>query len=79
MEDPYRGAYHFWQTHAKSWEVMPRIRRPVAGANLYLCGEAWSTAQGWILGALNTAERLLEDHFGLPRPDWLPADVYLGA
>lgn len=78
-QDPYGGAYHFWQTGAKTWEVMPRVRRPIADTNLSICGEAWSTGQGWILGALNTAERMLQDQFGLPQPDWLPADTYLGA
>jgi lysine 2-monooxygenase len=57
---------------------MPRIRHPLPDANLYICGEAWSTNQGWVEGALNTAEHVLEDHFGLPRPGWLPDAYYIG-
>lgn len=77
-QDPYGGAYHFWQVGAKSWKVMPRMRRPFRDANLYVCGEAWSTGQGWVYGALATAELMLQEHFGLPRPSWLPRGVYLG-
>jgi hypothetical protein len=35
-------------------------------------------AQGWAEGALQTAEHVLQDHLGLPRPTWLPADAWLG-
>ncbi len=57
---------------------MPRIRKPFQDANLYICGESHSTDQGWVVGALNTVEHVLEDHFGLSRPAWLPADYFLG-
>lgn len=78
VQDPYGAAYHFWQVGAKSWEVMPRMRNPFPDANLYVCGSAWSTGQGWVYGALTQAELMLEEHFGLSRPNWLPPDVYLG-
>ena len=41
---------------------------------VFLCGEAYSVSQGWVEGALNTAERMLEEHFGLPRPAWVHPD-----
>jgi monoamine oxidase len=72
--DPYGGGFHFWNTHVRSWEVMPRIRRPVPGVNVFLCGEAFSAKQGWVEGAINTAETTLETYFGLPRPKWVPED-----
>lgn len=78
VQDPYGAAYHFWQVGAKSWEVMPRMRHPLRDANLYVCGSAWSTGQGWVYGALTQAELMLEEHFGLPRPTWLSPGVYLG-
>lgn len=77
-KDPYGGGWHFWKVGRKSWEVMPRIRRPVAGAPLYICGEAYSDAQGWVEGALRTAEHVLRDQLGLTRPSWMPADAVLG-
>ena len=75
---PIGAGWHFWKVGRRSWEVMPRIRKPVADANLYVCGEAWSTSQGWVEGALNTSERVLQDHLGLPRPPWLEPHVQLG-
>jgi len=60
------------------WTVMPFMRRPVPGESVHVCGEAYSTQQGWVEGAFCTAEKMLQEHFGLKRPDWLPADYYLG-
>ena len=77
-QDPYGGGYHFWNTHLCSWEVMPRIRRPSPDANVFLCGEAFSAKQGWVEGAINTAEMTLETYFGLPRPGWAPKDYDFG-
>jgi monoamine oxidase len=54
------------------------MRQPVPDANVYICGEAWSTTQGWAEGALQTAEQVLRQKFGLPGPSWLPAGVHLG-
>jgi lysine 2-monooxygenase len=76
--DPYGGAFHYWNTHVRSWEVIPRIRRPLPDTNLFLCGEAFSAKQGWVEGAINTAERTLETYFGLPRPTWAPKDYDFG-
>ncbi|GDY61272.1 hypothetical protein SAV14893_006650 [Streptomyces avermitilis] len=72
VQDPYGAACHFWQVGAKSWEVVPRMRHPLPDANLYVCGSAWSTGQGWVYGALTQAELMLEEHFGLA-----PSDVAL--
>ncbi|MFB7712741.1 hypothetical protein [Streptomyces sp. NPDC056105] len=79
VQAPYGAAFHFWQVGAKSWEMMPRMRRPRHDANLYVCGDAYSTGQGGVYGALTQAELMLEEHFGLPRPTWLPPGVCLGA
>lgn len=79
VQDPYGAAYHFWQVGAKSWEVMPRMRHPLPDANLYVCGSAWSTGQGWVYGALTQAELMLEEHFRLARPTWLSPSAYLGS
>lgn len=49
------------------------MRRPVADCDLFICGEAYSCAQGWTEGALESAEAMLEEHFGLDRPGWAGA------
>ena len=78
VEDPIGAGWYFWNPHVRSWEVAPRIRQPVPGYNVYTCGSCYSENQGWVEGALNTAEMLLESKFGLPRPAWVSADYYMG-
>ena len=76
--DPFGAAWHFWRPGTKSWEVMPRMRHPDPAVNVHVCGEAWSTGQGWVQGALATAEQVLQQELGLARPAWLPARADIG-
>ncbi|HKD09457.1 MAG TPA: FAD-dependent oxidoreductase [Bryobacteraceae bacterium] len=82
VADPFGGGWHNWRPCLKSWEVMPRIRtlsRPEdPDPRIFLCGEAWSNQQGWVEGALNTTEMVLETHFGLPRPGWVASSYDFG-
>ena len=57
--DPFGGAWHVWNVSVRSWEVMPRIVRPIEGLEIYVCGEAYSRSQGWVEGALESAERVV--------------------
>ena len=69
--DPYGGGAHFWNVGARSEEVSRRMCKPREDLPVYICGEAWSRAhQGWVEGALISAEMMLQTHFGLddPRP-----------
>lgn len=77
-DDPYGAGWHAWKAGFEFWKIMPRIRKPVESENVFICGEAYSINQGWVEGALQTAELMLEEHFGLKRPKWLPADYNLG-
>ena len=54
------GAWHCWNPGARSWEVMQRIVAPVQGREIYVCGEAYSWSQGWVEGALEGAERVVD-------------------
>jgi monoamine oxidase len=76
--DPYGGGWHFWRPTVKVWETLPRVRQPIAEASLYICGEAYANQQGWVEGALTSAEHVLQDHFKLKWPNWLPTDYYIG-
>ncbi len=67
-EDPYGGGVNFWQIHARSWEVMQAIVHPRDDVPVYICGEAYSQEQGWVEGALQTAEIMLQKHFHLSAP-----------
>src|SRR5207253_2316906 len=76
-QDPFGAGYHAWAAHYKAWEVMREVRRPVPGRLVTICGEAYSNAQGWVEGALCTAESVLEEFYHLPRITGLPADYPL--
>ena len=75
---PFGGAWHFWNPRVRSWVTIPGIRRPIGGVNLYTCGESFSNQQGWVEGAINTAEMVLEEYFGMPRPDWVDSNYRFG-
>jgi monoamine oxidase len=68
--DPYGGGVNFWNIHARSSKVIPAMINPVSGLPVYVCGEAYSNGQGWVEGALETAEMVLQKHFGLAAPAW---------
>ena len=69
--DPFGGGVHFWNRGYKSWDVLERMTKPVDDFPCYVCGEAYSTNQTWVEGALQTAEIVLQKHFGLPKPSWI--------
>jgi hypothetical protein len=69
---PYGDAFHFWYVHARSWEVIPYLRRPFDGVNLSFCGDCWSPSQNWIESALTSTESFLQSTFHLTPPPWLP-------
>lgn len=72
--DPFGGAYNLWKIHAKSWEIIPKMMQPVPDVPVYICGEAYCDNQGWVDGALQNAELMLQNHFQLYSPDWLLSD-----
>ena len=74
---PYGGGYHAWATHYRAWEVMRDVRRPLPARDVYICGEAYSNGQGWVEGAVCTAESILEDMFLMPRLAGVAADYVL--
>lgn len=77
-EDPYGGGWHSWTPFVKSWEVAPRILQPNPAHPVFICGESFSLDQGWVEGAINTAEMMLEHHFGLNPPSWVQPDYSFG-
>ena len=63
--DSFGGGWNSWNIGVKSDEVKHQIVQPSAERPLYICGEAYSDAQGWVEGALQTADLTLEK-LGLP-------------
>ncbi|HSU80842.1 MAG TPA: FAD-dependent oxidoreductase [Thermoanaerobaculia bacterium] len=64
-DDPFGGGWNNWNIGAKSWEVKEKIVQPLGDKiPFHICGEAYSDAQGWVEGALQTADLMLAK-FGL--------------
>jgi lysine 2-monooxygenase len=75
-EDPYGGGSHKWKANYRLDQIMCRMRKPVAEHNIHIVGEAYSYSQGWVEGALDTAESTLQEFFGLKTPAWLAPKDY---
>lgn len=58
-DDPYGGGWNAWNIGVRSWKVIRDIVQPDRRAPVYICGEAYSDAQGWVEGALQTADLML--------------------
>jgi monoamine oxidase len=77
--DPFGGGWNFWNTRVDVRDVMTRVKTPLGpDARVYIVGDAYSGAQGWVEGALTAAEVTLQEHLGIAPPEWLPKDYYLG-
>ncbi|MCI0562676.1 MAG: FAD-dependent oxidoreductase, partial [Nitrososphaera sp.] len=67
-KDPYGGACHSWRPGAKSWEAIDYLRafsldgreENKENKNIHICGEAYSDYQGFIEGALRSAEKVID-------------------
>ncbi len=71
--DPYGGGWHYYAVGHDGVADSAAMLKPLPGRALYVCGEAYSQAQGWVEGALERAETMLQKHFGLKPPGWLKA------
>ena len=69
-EDPYGGGANFWHLGVDSEQVARKILQPKGGIRVFVCGEAYSHQQGWVEGALRTADEMLFRHFKLELPSW---------
>lgn len=65
-DDPYGGGWNSWNIGVQSWKVLQDVIQPVPNQQVYICGEAYSDAQGWVEGALQTADMMLEKYFDIP-------------
>lgn len=70
-DDPYGGGWHEWKAGYRLDQIMCRMLKPVANQDVYIVGEAYSIGQGWVEGALDTAEQMLQTYFELKPPKWL--------
>ena len=57
---------------------MKEVRKPDKSEDVFICGEAYSINQGWVEGALQTADLVLQEHFGMKPPEWLTPGYNFG-
>ena len=61
-DDPFGAAYHLWSLGVDDAAVTQRMVEPLTG--LFVANEAWSDMQGWVNGALRSADLVLA-RFGI--------------
>eukprot|EP00754_Rhynchopus_humris_P021644 Rhum_TRINITY_DN14753_c0_g1::Rhum_TRINITY_DN14753_c0_g1_i1::g.118395::m.118395 len=66
--DPFGGGYHAWKAGFLVPDKMPYIRQPHIWDDVFVAGEAYSGAQGWVEGAFTEMEKILEAKYGLQPP-----------
>jgi len=69
--DPHGGGWHYYALGHDGLADFAAMLKPLPNRELYVIGEAYSLAQGWVEGALERAETMLQRHFGLAAPRWL--------
>jgi monoamine oxidase len=77
-KETHGAAWHMWRPGVEIRSAIRHMRHPLPDVPIYVCGEAYSRLQGWVEGALCSAELMLQQLFGLSQPEWLPRDYELG-
>jgi len=68
---------HYFKAGYKWWDLYVEARKMDEG--LSIVGEAFSFNWFWIEGALETAEYMLQEVYGLERPSWMTREDYCSA
>lgn len=72
----WRIGWHTWKAGIEAEKAIKGMMRPFGSdTDLFVCGEAFSPEQGWIEGALKSAELVLQE-LGLSPPDWIENSMY---
>jgi hypothetical protein len=71
----FGGGWNSWNTGVQSAHVVESIVEPVPDVPVHICGAAYSNAQGWVQGALETAELMLRKFGVAPLPAEPPRRV----
>jgi hypothetical protein len=70
-------AAHLWRAGVKWWENYNDALQPLgASSSIHIIGEAFSHNQGWMEGAIETAEHLVQEILGMAKPNWLQKKDY---
>ena len=50
--------------------------KATTGARLFVANQDYGYKNGWAVGGLQMAEKILQEELGLPKPAWLDEDWY---
>jgi len=67
--------WHTWNVPCQTQDSIVRIRRVFSKQDIFVCGEAYSAEQGWIEGALRSAEGVLSA-MGEAPPAWVSEEDF---
>ena len=59
--DPHEMGWAIWRPGVRSDDVIRAAVRPIPGLDLFVCGDSFSRAQGWVEGALETADMVVDE------------------
>jgi len=65
-DDPFGAGVHWWNPGVQSWRIVDAMTQPIKDVPCYVCGEAYSTVQSWVEGALLSADMMLQQRLNLP-------------
>ena len=65
------GALALWAEGIQPWDYWTQALSPAPGLPIHVCGDSLSMNQGWAVGAVETAEAMLQRAYGLPVPAWM--------
>lgn len=63
-EDDFEFAYHQWGLSVEDSKVRARLAKPYADKDFFICNEAFSDMQGWVMGSLRSSNDALK-HLGI--------------
>jgi monoamine oxidase len=58
--DPHETGWTFWRAGYRSDDLIATAVQPDVSMPVYIAGEAFSRAQAWVEGALETAELVMQ-------------------
>ncbi len=70
-KDPWGAGWHGWKAGQDEYQLIPQIIQPSPTEDVYIVGECYSNIPGWVQGALNVAEVMLQTRLGVAWPTWL--------
>lgn len=60
FDDGFAAGWHTWEPGVNSAAAIKQMIQPFEGQDIFVCGEAYSSEQGWVEGALKSVELVMD-------------------